>query len=1039
MIFAFYGPEKELFARLRVACVEEDLASVQNILKLGKIDNLDRYTAQSTLLCIATRGWNFDIFKTLIAYGADPDARTEKGDSALICAARNGQIECLEYLLNNFNVDANKHSDVRNKSSRFGFVTWALERVLSKKSFEKAKIGLVDVNGRGHRAWTALHWASLNGRYEIAATLVAYGADIDCETEDGASCVFLACLSGHANLVEDMIKFGANIHTKDKVGDTPLHAAARQNGISTKSLLKAGAEYARNNAGQSPLDAALIRGHRKFVDILLLSRPELRETFYFNAIELACVVSNETRSFEKIFKVLSQRSQLDFIDFEKTIECLINKISELTSKILDNPHRIENVLNASKNTETGENTFEDTQQASTKGEQDENTSLSSSSVAIPPLAPTPTTSSQVSTVAYGEKYDGPEQAPISTFKFLANAFVNLTHDVLQTPKIRALIQCSNLKSKIGALMKPLDSVWEKLEKHILTSMNELSKAQKLAKSEEEMENAKKKALKELEDVPSMIDRYFTISRMMQPNSASTQTWASFIAHEEGEEEAMDSTSARDGQENGDSKNSAFSGFNPTFLAFIFRIHEALRFLITSDPDLLPSSFHFILDLPTNENCLSGLATPIPNFSDLIEKLSFEQKRSWLRVKIETEQTSAKTGSKIVSDRIAQPSDLLQTAKYVNSQTPEDLRGKLLVKFRDELGVGAGVQREWFQVLLQRLVSEEVGLFEIAADRTSYTPISAFKTAENAVNRTKSTSKTSSDFSDSNQSLTPSLPSHNWSNEEKQILFEFTGRLLAMALVHEENLFLRLSLPVYKSLLKRSYCFDDMKHIDEEVHRNMRWLIDTEGNCEDLGISFEAVARGTSMSVNLADSGEEVEVNESNKQEFIKRLTKFYFEDDFGGHLTALCKGFYGLVPHRYIAPFTESELELIISGQDDLDLGDWKENTKYSAELAEDSPVVVWFWQWMDSQTTEMHRKVLQFVTGSPNVPLGGFKNLRGTESKVKFNISKAQKERSSSHGLPTASTCFNMLKMPEFSSQQDFQTKMEIAVNQGYLGFSFY
>lgn len=880
------------------------------------------------------------MFKILLEYGANPNAKTEKGDTPLVCAARNGHIECLEWLL---------------------------------------ELG-VDVNGRGHRGWTALHWAALNGRYEIAATLVAYGGDLDAVTKEGSSCIYLGCLSGHASLVEDLIKYGANIHTVDKRGDTPLHAAARQNGSSVKTLLKAGAIYARNFDGQSPIDAALVRGHRRFIDILLLNRPELRETFHFNAIELASVVSNDVRAFENTFKVLAELSKLDFSHFENSVVHIINKLAQLTPRILSGQESSPALaINAKKLQQQQQQPIDTSKSDSSpqfphsarEGSSSPTPSLASS-ININTSASSTSSSSPYLFTYTAEKSEGSEPSAISVFQHLTNAFINLAQDVLQTPKIRALLQCSNLCSKILMLLKPMDAIWEQLEQHIHSTMD----------ATDGSDEAKAIALKQLSDVPAMISKYYNFNRMLL-TSPLKNTWSSAAA-----------TGAAEEHTNVDSQTS----FCPQFLSFIERIHSAMRLMTANDPNLLTSSLHFVLDLPTQSEGRS--------FADLIEKLSFEQKRNWLRVKVDTEQSSAKTGSKIETARLAyKDSDLVELAKYVNSESPENLRGKIFIKFLGELGVGAGVQREWFQFIVEKLTAPETCLFEIASDRTSFTPISAFKDEKTQL----------------------------WNAEERLALFRFVGRFLAMTLVHEENLNLRLCLPIYKALLRRTYQLEDIKSIDETVHQSMRWMLANDAS--DLGLVFEAVGRGSQTAVPLTENGDQMEVDNSNKALYVEKMLDFYFKEEFGSNLSAITEGFFDIIPHRYIAPFNESQLEMLLSGQTDIDLEDWKANTEYSGELTAESDVVVWFWNWMSKQSPEVHRQVLQFVTGSSNVPLGGFKNLRGVASLVKFNISKAQKDQGS---LPSASTCFNMLKMPAFESQADFEAKLLLAVSEGRLGFSF-
>jgi E3 ubiquitin-protein ligase HUWE1 len=67
-------------------------------------------------------------------------------------------------------------------------------------------------------------------------------------------------------------------------------------------------------------------------------------------------------------------------------------------------------------------------------------------------------------------------------------------------------------------------------------------------------------------------------------------------------------------------------------------------------------------------------------------------------------------------------------------------------------------------------------------------------------------------------------------------------------------------------------------------------------------------------------------------------------------------------------------------------------------------------------------------------VPLGGFKNLRGLYGASKFSITKAQDTKQ----LPSASTCFNILKLPDYESKEALKTKLMIAIRNGSEGFAF-
>jgi len=68
----------------------------------------------------------------------------------------------------------------------------------------------------------------------------------------------------------------------------------------------------------------------------------------------------------------------------------------------------------------------------------------------------------------------------------------------------------------------------------------------------------------------------------------------------------------------------------------------------------------------------------------------------------------------------------------------------------------------------------------------------------------------------------------------------------------------------------------------------------------------------------------------------------------------------------------------MIGGLGKIDLDDWKSHTRLK-HCTQDTSIVKWFWQAVDSFDDELRARALQFVTGSSRVPLQGFKALQGT------------------------------------------------------------
>ncbi|KAA8587865.1 hypothetical protein FQN60_016727 [Etheostoma spectabile] len=91
-----------------------------------------------------------------------------------------------------------------------------------------------------------------------------------------------------------------------------------------------------------------------------------------------------------------------------------------------------------------------------------------------------------------------------------------------------------------------------------------------------------------------------------------------------------------------------------------------------------------------------------------------------------------------------------------------------------------------------------------------------------------------------------------------------------------------------------------------------------------------------------------------------------------------------------------------------------------------------WFWKVVNSLTQEERVLLLQFVTG--RVPHGGFAYLMGGSGLQKFTVAAVPY---TSNLLPTSSTCINMLKLPEYPSQEVLRDRLLVALHCGSYGYT--
>lgn len=80
---------------------------------------------------------------------------------------------------------------------------------------------------------------------------------------------------------------------------------------------------------------------------------------------------------------------------------------------------------------------------------------------------------------------------------------------------------------------------------------------------------------------------------------------------------------------------------------------------------------------------------------------------------------------------------------------------------------------------------------------------------------------------------------------------------------------------------------------------------------------------------------------------------------------------------QWIQILDEREVELLLCGISKIDVIDWQRNTIYK-HYSENSKQIQWFWQFVQEINDEQRARLLQFVTGTCRVPIGGFAELLG-------------------------------------------------------------
>lgn len=118
----------------------------------------------------------------------------------------------------------------------------------------------------------------------------------------------------------------------------------------------------------------------------------------------------------------------------------------------------------------------------------------------------------------------------------------------------------------------------------------------------------------------------------------------------------------------------------------------------------------------------------------------------------------------------------------------------------------------------------------------------------------------------------------------------------------------------------------------------------------------------------------------------------------------------------------------------DVDVADMRRHCQYSGGYSASSRTVKMFWEAVERMTPDDRSALLRFVTACSRPPLGGFAYLRPplTIHKVDCRVGAGVLglfSGSDIDRLPSASTCANMLKLPNYRRAATLREKLLMSV----------
>ncbi|KAF9221474.1 hypothetical protein BS17DRAFT_758087 [Gyrodon lividus] len=229
-------------------------------------------------------------------------------------------------------------------------------------------------------------------------------------------------------------------------------------------------------------------------------------------------------------------------------------------------------------------------------------------------------------------------------------------------------------------------------------------------------------------------------------------------------------------------------------------------------------------------------------------------------------------------------------------------------------------------------------------------------------------------------------------------------------------------------LAKLQSYASMKGQNEKLFRKVA-LMDIV-NVEDLGLDFTLPG----YDIELRPGGRDIPVTSENADQYIHEVLDAIIGTGGQPQARAFREGFSKVFPATDLQAFSPDELVMLFGNSDE----DWSIETLNEAIKADhgfngESRSIRDLIELMSEFDATTRRDFLQFITGSPKLPIGGFRGLNPPLTVVR---KPHEAPLTADDYLPSVMTCVNYLKLPEFSSKKVMREKLRTAMKEGVGSF---
>lgn len=239
-------------------------------------------------------------------------------------------------------------------------------------------------------------------------------------------------------------------------------------------------------------------------------------------------------------------------------------------------------------------------------------------------------------------------------------------------------------------------------------------------------------------------------------------------------------------------------------------------------------------------------------------------------------------------------------------------------------------------------------------------------------------------------------------------YKAAGRFMALALTSENPLGVNFPIMFWARLLDQNLRVADIQQDESELYRSLRYIESLSSDAELA--AYEIEIQGVAHAVTLG-----------NRRELIDQKVNSLISDQVAESFEQIRQGFFDIIPqHVFHRSINAMDIQDLLRGSPSFTSEDFIAHVNLVDYEPEDEQIQ-WLVRLIDDLTGEERKRLLRFITGSYQLPVGGFGAL---------SHPVVIRRTTDIHLLPTSATCAFQMNLPAYATEETFRRNVVLALN---------